>query len=114
MTQGLSYYFAGSHRKRLILLILAFLSLPYLVDVAFFGDLTPTHYAQENASNSQQKVDLLDGTAALPYLSEQLHGGILAVTLRDVSIARRSAVPIIFPLEHLFSAYHPFRPPPSV
>lgn len=29
-------------------LIFAFLVVPYFVDVAWFGDFTPTHFAQEN------------------------------------------------------------------
>ncbi|HEY6084258.1 MAG TPA: hypothetical protein VIU63_02615 [Nitrospira sp.] len=31
----------------MLLVVIAMLGLPYLVDVAFYGDFTPTHFAQE-------------------------------------------------------------------
>jgi hypothetical protein len=104
----------GGIRRKLLLFVLAFLSLPYLVDVAFLGDLTPTHYAQENAGTAQEEADLLDGTAPLPHVSEQLQNRTVTITQRYFRKALRYAVPAIVPLEQLFSAYHPFRPPPSV
>ena len=113
MTNRLSRY-VGCVRRKPLLLILAVLSLPYLVDVAFLGDLTPTHYAQESTTDAHEEVDLLDGTASVPNVDEQLQNGTAAPTLRDIRMARRSAVPAILPLEQLFSAYYPFRPPPSV
>ena len=36
-----------------IVLILVFLLLPYLVDVAYYGDVTPTHYAQETIDDEE-------------------------------------------------------------
>ncbi|HTL62501.1 MAG TPA: hypothetical protein VL261_12710 [Nitrospira sp.] len=113
MIHGLSQY-VGCVQRRLFLVILAFLSLPYLVDLAFLGDLTPTHYAQENTNNAREEIDLLDGTASLPHVTEHVPSETAAITVRDLGMARRAAVPAIFYLEHLFSAYHPFRPPPSV
>ena len=36
-----------------VVLGLAFIAIPYIVDVAFLGDLTPTHFAQENIVESK-------------------------------------------------------------
>ena len=38
---------AFRHATSALVLGLAFLAFPYIVDVVFLGDLTPTHYAQE-------------------------------------------------------------------
>lgn len=43
-------------RGTIVLLALAFLALPYLVDVAFFADSTPTHFSQENLVNEDIQV----------------------------------------------------------
>lgn len=33
---------------RVVLFVIALLALPYIIDVAYYGDFTPTHFAQEN------------------------------------------------------------------
>jgi len=37
----------GRALKNRLFIALVFFALPYLIDVAYYGDLTPTHYAQE-------------------------------------------------------------------
>lgn len=48
---------------------LAVLALPYLLDVAFIGDLTPTHYAQE--SIDAEDAQDTDGKAHTAELGEK-------------------------------------------
>ena len=42
-------------RSRNLLLIFAFLVLPYFVDVAWFADFTPTHFAQGNVVDEDSR-----------------------------------------------------------
>lgn len=43
--------------RSILLVVIVVLGLPYLVDVAFYGDLTPTHFAQEVVDESIQNDD---------------------------------------------------------
>ena len=49
----------SAYRNRIVFLVLAFLAIPYSVDVAFYGDLTPTHYAQiySNQEDPESNTD---------------------------------------------------------
>lgn len=57
-----------------IVLILAFLLLPYLIDVAYYGDFTPTHYAQENI-NAEEGTHSVLAKASLLFAVDQTNSG---------------------------------------
>jgi len=56
-------------------LVLAFLLLPYLVDVAYYGDFTPTHYAQENSVDEEDARSIV-AKASLLVAIDQAHSGV--------------------------------------
>jgi hypothetical protein len=97
----------------LLILGLTLLALPYLVDVGFIGDLTPTHFAQEH-------VDTEEVQGALPTL-HVLQVGLLndlpPSRSRDalLNVMGRLAVPwpTISPPLPLISAAITSRPPPQ-
>ena len=94
-------------------LILAALMLPYLVDVAYFGDLTPTHYAQENVIE-ETKVDLSDVQISLLYVDDQAESIETGITLQDAPTTCSSRVQTVFPRQSLLSTWHTSRPPPAI
>ena len=51
-----------------LVLIIAFLLLPYLLDVAYYGDLTPTHFAQESPTDAEE--DLLGDPTGPPLQAD--------------------------------------------
>ena len=53
-----------------IVLVLAFLLLPYLVDVVYYGDFTPTHYAQENLIDEEDARSILPNASLLVAVDE--------------------------------------------
>lgn len=57
-----------------IILVLAFLLLPYLIDVVYFGDFTPTHYAQENINDEEGAHSVL-ARASLLFALAQANSG---------------------------------------
>ena len=93
-------------------LILAFLLLPYLVDVAYYGDLTPTHYAQENLesendlTNTEKSVLCDDGRE---YSSVEAN-----FTLLDAGTLCPTPAQAVFTSHYLFITSLTSRPPPSL
>ncbi len=65
-----------------VVLGLAFIAIPYIVDVAFLGDLTPTHFAQENIVESKEPQDL-DGKGPISDISN----GLLIAQYSDWSVS---------------------------
>ena len=94
-------------------LILCFLLLPYLVDVAYYGDLTPTHYAQEN-SNDGEKVDSSDDQASLLCADDQAYSGEAGFTIQDVGTPCNAPPRAVLPPPYLFLAALTSRPPPAL
>jgi hypothetical protein len=99
---------------RMILFVIAVLALPYLVDVAFYGDFTPTHYAQEIVTD--EYVQDGDDNNFSFATNDQDH-----VLLIEAPPATRPPVPAqdsslswaIFPLQPLISSLLISRAPPG-
>jgi hypothetical protein len=105
-------YFRGVRRGTCVL-ILAFLILPYIVDVAYYGDLTPTHYAQENLTEGK-KVDLSDARTSLLYADDQEQSIEAGITLQDAPTTCRPPVWAVFPPQYLLFSWCTSRPPPAI
>jgi len=97
-----------------MLFVVAFLALPYLVDVAFYGDYTPTHYAQEIvADEDTQDIDDKNFSSAP---TDQSHLLLIETPLPDrphISAKDRGSSWAIFPLQLLISSLLISRPPPG-
>ena len=96
-------------------LIVALLAIPYLVDVGYMEDQTPTHSAQETLSD---KDDIGDGDVLVAFGSAQDHA-IAADpaasparpgSFRPDNFKNRTVTPV----EYLNLASLISRPPPSV
>ena len=59
-----------------IVLVLAFLVLPYLVDVAYYGDFTPTHYAQETIDDGEDAESYVAKASLLLFAVDQANSGV--------------------------------------
>lgn len=96
-------------------LAILFFLVPYLVDVAYYGDSTPTHYAQANFSDGEEAF-VLDGKAALGLSLDQEHsagaGVRLAVHLPGLSISCPFLA--VFSPRYLSFSTHLSRPPPVI
>ena len=112
MTRELLQYFRGVRGGGCVL-ILAFLLLPYLVDVAYYGDLTPTHYAQESVDNKNE-VDRFDIQKSPLCANGQAHSGETSLTLQDAGTQCSTPTRTIFPPKNLFLASVTSRPPPNL
>jgi hypothetical protein len=99
---------------RMILFVIAVLALPYLVDVAFYGDFTPTHYAQEIVSDEDpQNSDDQNFSSAT---NDQAHLLLIETPLPDrphISAKDRGSSWAISPLQPLISSLLISRPPPG-
>ena len=96
-------------------LVILFLLVPYLVDVAYYGDYTPTHYAQANFSDGEE-ADSFDEKVA-PGLTLDQEGSAedsvrLAVYLSCLSIACSSQT--VFSPRYWSFSTHLSRPPPAI
>ena len=111
MTRELLQYFR-SVRGGGCALILTFLFLPYLVDVAYYGDFTPTHSAQESVDNKTE-VDRLDNQKSFLCADDQAHAGGARFRLQDVGTHCSSPVAVVIP-HYLFVASRTSRPPPTL
>ncbi len=95
-------------------LVLAFLLLPYLVDVACPGDGDPTPYTQATV-NDGQAVDSSEGEDSLLPADDQEKSIVeLGLTLRDAYTQRGDSARAVFPLQYLFLAALTSRPPPAL
>ena len=112
MTRELLQYFR-SVRGGGCALILAFLLLPYLVDVAYYGDFTPTHSAQESVDNKNE-VDRFDDPESLLCTDSQAHAGEAGFRLQDAGTHCGCPTNSVVPPHYLFLASHTSRPPPTL
>ncbi|HJT22002.1 MAG TPA: hypothetical protein VJ746_16115 [Nitrospira sp.] len=103
----------GRSVKRVIVLIIAFLSVPYLFDVAFYGDFTPTHFAQETTVRADS-----DGPDDHSLASGGAQGRTIAVVAAGPPVPRPLTrgvdllIAAVFRFSHLPSASLISRPPP--
>jgi hypothetical protein len=99
----------------LLALTVSLLAIPYLVDVGYMEDQTPTHSAQETLSD---KDDIGEGDVFLAFGPEQDHA--VAMEPAVVPPTHHPVPPDIFqdrtvaPIEYLNIASLISRPPPSV
>lgn len=94
-------------------LILAFLLLPYLVDVAYYGDLTPTHSAQESV-DTKNEVDRFDDQKSLLCGDSQAHSGETRFKLQDAGMHCGYPTSTVVPPHYLFVTSRTSRPPPTL
>jgi hypothetical protein len=94
-------------------LILTFFLLPYLVDVAYYGDFTPTHSAQESV-DTKNEVDRFEYQKSLLCADDQAYSGGDSFRLQDVGTRCSSPANSVAPPHYLFVASHTSRPPPTL
>ena len=94
-------------------LILAFLLLPYLVDVACYQDLTPSHSAHESVDNKTE-VDRFDTQKSLLCPEDQASSGEDRIRLQAVGTRCSFPVNAVVPLHSLLVPSHISRPPPTL
>lgn len=112
MRGGLLQYLGGV-RGGSCALILAFLLLPYLVDVAYYGDLTPTHYAQESLKTND--VARFDAQESLLCADDRAHSREAEFTLQDAGTQCSAPLRAVFPPpQYLSLASLTSRPPPAL
>lgn len=101
-------------RGSIFVLTVAFLLLPYLVDVAFYGDFTATHFAQENLNDGEEDL-FADGTAS-PCLTDtqaKLGAGV-GLLPQDVYAPCSHETGTALTPQYLFVALLTSRPPPAL
>ena len=91
-------------------LVLAFIFLPYCVDIAWYGDLTPTHFAQESIDGKE--VDPSTEKAPLPIVHDQVRSIEPRVSLQTVASRYIDSVITIKPSQYLLLFSLTSRPPP--
>ncbi len=113
---SLSIQFPRHARGRccLLFLVLALLVLPYLIDVAYYGDFTPTHFAQENLIN--EDADPIEDKELLVISTHEgdadlVKFGFAAAPL--LWILERFSVRDVSSPQHLSSVSVISRPPPD-
>jgi hypothetical protein len=115
MSELLQYSLGRQSRRVVLVLALAFLFVPYLVDVVYLGDLTPTHFAQELATEDKDSEITFDtgwlSTSVAADNSYLYEHSLVICPPRNVVIILSNAK--IFPLQYLDSASLISRPPPS-
>jgi len=98
----------GSH----LFLFIALMALPYLVDVAYCEDLTPSHSAQALLGDASE-ADPSETKAAIPLVGDQyaLAGIQWAVLKKDV-LCQAFQSRMVVVAQHLSLALLTSRPPP--
>ena len=103
-----------THRSQgFLLVIIALLALPYLMDVIYYGDFTPTHFAQENLI--EEESQLFDDEDSSWLGTDQLHpahhGILVLLELPAFSPELLSTSDLVLP-HYLITASFISRPPP--
>jgi hypothetical protein len=93
-------------------LILAFLLLPYLIDVAYYGDLTPTDSAQEKLKECED--DRFKPHSSFLYPNDQEYSGEADVARQAEDYVAHSPAKAISRPQYLFIASRISRPPPAL
>ena len=112
MTRELLRYFRGL-QGGVCALILTFLVFPYLVDVAYYRDLSPSHSAQESVDNKNE-VERFDTSESLLRADDLAYSGKARFRLQDVGTRCSSPATSVVPSHYLFVASHISRPPPTL
>ena len=95
-----------------IVLILAFLLLPYLVDVAYYGDFTPTHYAQETIDDEEGAQSAI-AKASLSFAVDQAASEVgVSLSAPVVTALRSRQAGEYLPTQYPFLDSLTSRPPP--
>jgi hypothetical protein len=95
-----------------IALVLAFLLLPYLIDVAYYGDFTPTHYAQENIDDEEGARSGIAKASLLFAVDQANSGAGVRLPEPDVNTQGSLQVEAFLLSEYLFLDPLTSRPPP--
>jgi len=96
-------------------LVLAFLLLPYVVDVAYYGDFTAVHFAHQNSKDTQnEEEDLFADGPTSSFLVEHQANPRAQVGLlpSDLHASRSHEAEPVLTREHLLITQHISRPPP--
>lgn len=109
-----SLYRRSARGRKGVVLALALFVLPYLVDVAYYGDFTPTHFAQENAI--EEDILSLDDKGA-SHVGDQQDNVVASEIVIPVEpctcMQDRPPAGSPFPRQYLISASLISRPPPA-
>lgn len=98
-------------------LVLAFLLLPYLVDVVYYGDFTASHFAQKNSTDGEDgEEDLFAGGRVLPFSVDDHAHSAVEVGLSPLDSYTQCSAPTsaVLPPHYLFVASLTSRPPPTL
>jgi len=95
-----------------IVLVFVFLLLPYLIDVAYYGDFTPTHYAQENLDNEESAHSAVAKASLLFAHDQAMSGAGVRFPGPDVTPQDSLQAGDFLLSEHLFLDSLISRPPP--
>ena len=112
MKRGLLQYL-GDVRGGACLLLLAFLLLAYVVDIAYYEDFedgTPTRYTQN--SNEETIIDSSDDPASPLCAETQSQAGEAGFMLQDAGTLCRTPARTVVSPHYLFVASLTSRPPP--
>lgn len=96
-----------------IVLFLSLLVLPYLVDVAYYGDFTPTHFAQENLID--ENPEALDDKGLSLIADDQDDAVVIKISSPaqwHTRTQNRSFARDVSPPQYLVAASLISRPPP--
>lgn len=96
------------------ILVIALLALPYLLDVAYYGDFTPTHFAQENLID--ENPEALDDKELSIIATDQDEAVVIKVSSpaqRHSSTQHRCSGGDVSPPQYLIAASLISRPPPA-
>ena len=97
-----------------IVLVLAFLLLPYLVDVVYYGDFTPTHYAQENTIDEEDARTIIDKPSHLVAVDEAISGIRVRLLAPDVNAQASLQAGVLLLSYYPISESLTSRPPPPL
>lgn len=102
-------------RWNVLFVLIALLALPYLVDVVYFGDFTPTHFAQENLIEEEiQNFGEEDVSWPAESHVPTVRGDILLRYERFISSLELLSWENCFPLQYLIAVSRTSRPPPAL
>ena len=101
-----------------LVLVLTFLLLPYLVDVAYYGDFTANHFVKKHVNDVEDgeegEEDLLGVATVAPHLVEDQEPSRVAIGLPPSNVHTSWSHPAEVVLTHecLFIISLTSRPPP--
>ena len=113
--KALSLQYRNSVRGRWgVVLFLSLLALPYLVDVAYYGDFTPTHFAQETfIEEDAQALDDKSSFCSTDTQDDVVVSAIFPPLERQTCAQDHLSAGDLFLPPYLISASLVSRPPPA-